>query len=222
MNKFLICCFCLFSIGVSSQEMPKEFVYLGDVDKTIKVELRYFSANNFIGQKIDGYNNNCLILTKKTALALKEVQKILSLKGFSLKIYDAYRPQQAVNHFVTWAKNVNDTLMKAKYYPDVPKSELFKQGYIASKSGHSRGSTVDLTIVDLVNGKELDMGSGYDFFGLQSHPFYKNITKEQKENRMYLREIMLLNGFVPYENEWWHFTLSNEPFPKSYFNFPVE
>lgn len=202
--------------------MPKDFVYLGDVDASIKVELRYFSNNNFIGKKIDGYNNNCLIVTKRTALALKEVQKILSIKGLSLKIFDGYRPQQAVNHFVRWAKKENDTLMKSQYYPNVPKNELFKRGYIASKSGHSRGSTVDLTIIDLTTGKELDMGSPYDFFGEESHPFYEKITKDQKKNRMYLREIMLLNGFIPYDNEWWHFTLGNEPYPKTYFNFPVE
>ncbi len=202
--------------------MAEGFVYLGDVDRTIHVDLRYFSTNNFIGKKIDGYNNNCLIVTKKTALALKEVQKILSSKGLSLKIYDAYRPQQAVDHFVRWAKDMDDIKMKPQYYPNVEKSQLFKQGYIASKSGHTRGSTVDLTIIDIKTKKELDMGSPYDFFGVESHPFYKNITKEQKDNRMYLREIMLLNGFVPYENEWWHFTLQNEPFPKTYFNFPVE
>ncbi|NVJ88979.1 MAG: M15 family metallopeptidase [Flavobacteriaceae bacterium] len=205
-----------------TQEIPDNFVYIGDIDPTIKVELRYYSTNNFIGKKIEGYNNNCLLVTKKTALALKEVQKILALKGLSLKIFDAYRPQQAVNHFVKWAKDINDTIMKAQYYPNVPKKELFKRGYIAAKSGHSRGSTVDLTIVDLTTKKELDMGSPYDFFGEESHPFYKNISKEQKDNRMYLREIMLLNGFVPYDNEWWHFTLANEPFPKTYFNFPVE
>lgn len=205
-----------------TQERPDNFVYIGDIDPTIKVELRYYSTNNFIGKKIEGYNNNCLLVTKKTALALKEVQKILALKGLSLKIFDAYRPQQAVNHFVKWAKDINDTIMKAQYYPNVPKKELFKRGYIAAKSGHSRGSTVDLTIVDLTTKKELEMGSPYDFFGEESHPFYKNISKEQKDNRMYLREIMLLNGFVPYDNEWWHFTLANEPFPKTYFNFPVE
>lgn len=202
--------------------MPDDFVYLGDIDASIKTELRYFSNNNFIGKKIDGYNNNCLIVTKRTALALKEVQKILAIKGLSLKIYDGYRPQTAVNHFVKWARNTNDTIMKADYYPSVPKNQLFKRGYIASKSGHSRGSTVDLTIVDVTTNKELDMGSPYDFFGIESHPFYEKITKKQKENRMYLRELMLLNGFIPYDNEWWHFTLSNEPYPKTYFNFPVE
>ena len=224
MKYLVVISFFLFTITHQGQNniMPKDFVYLDDIDNTIQVELRYFGTNNFIGQKIDGYKNNCLLVTKKTALALKEVQKILSIKGLSLKIYDGYRPQQAVDHFVRWAKEVNDTLMKKQYYPKVPKSELFKRGYIASKSGHTRGSTVDLTIVDLTTNKELDMGSPYDFFGEASHPFYKDITKKQKDNRMYLREIMLLNGFVPYDNEWWHFTLTNEPYPKTYFNFSVE
>lgn len=205
-----------------SQEMPKGFVYLSDVDATIQKELRYLSTNNFIGKKIDGYDNNCIILSKETADALHKIQTTLSKKGLSLKIFDAYRPQQAVNHFVKWAKVLSDTLMKQEYYPKVPKNQLFNKGYIASKSGHTRGSTVDLTIIDKKTGKELDMGSPYDFFGVQSHPFHKNLSKKQKENRMLLRKVMLKNGFKPYENEWWHFTLRNEPFPKTYFNFPVE
>lgn len=212
----------LFTITINSQKLPKEFVYLSSIDNTIKSELRYLGKNNFIGTPIDGYQKNCVIITKKAANALKIVQKKLLEKGLSLKIFDAYRPQQAVNHFVRWAKVLNDTVMKQKFYPDVPKSELFKRGFIASKSGHTRGSTVDLTIVNLKTNKELDMGSPYDFFGIQSHPFYKKITKKQQQNRMLLRKIMLANNFKPYDNEWWHFTLKNEPFPKTYFNFPIE
>ena len=121
-----------------------------------------------------------------------------------------------------WANKINDTLKKSEYYPDVAKKDLFKLDYIALKSGHTRGSTVDLTIVDIVTGQELDMGSPYDFFGIQSHPFYHKLTKSQKANRLLLRNVMLTNGFKPYDNEWWHFTLANEPFPKAYFNFPVE
>ena len=195
---------------------------MSDVDASIQKELRYLSTNNFIGKTIDGYKNNCVIVSKKTALALKKIQAILTKKGLSLKIFDAYRPQQAVDHFVTWAKVLNDTLMKQQYYPKVPKSQLFNLGFIASKSGHTRGSTVDLTIINVKTGKELDMGSPYDFFGVKSHPFHKNINKKQKENRMQLRSIMLANGFKPYDNEWWHFTLRNEPFPKTYFNFPIK
>ncbi|KGL64254.1 M15 family metallopeptidase [Polaribacter sp. Hel1_85] len=209
----------LFSFG---QELPEGFVYLSDVDATIQSELRYLSSNNFIGKPIDGYHKNCVIVTKETASALQKIQQILIKKGLSLKIFDAYRPQQSVNHFVRWAKVLSDTIMKQEYYPNVPKSQLFNQGYIASKSGHSRGSTVDLTIVDIKKEKELDMGSPFDFFGEESHPFFKEISTTQKSNRFLLRKVMLENGFKPYDNEWWHFTLKNEPFRNSYFNFPVE
>lgn len=213
----IICCNAYYA-----QTLPIDFVYLSDVDTSIHKELRYLEANNFIGKQIDGYKNNCVIMSKETAFALKKVQTVLMMKGLSLKIFDAYRPQQAVDHFVKWAKVLEDTLMKKQYYPKVPKSQLFNLGFIASKSGHTRGSTVDLTIIDVKTGKELDMGSPYDFFGNESHPFYKKITKNQIENRMLLRKIMLENGFKPYDNEWWHFTLKAETFPKTYFNFPVE
>ena len=222
MNKFLPIFLFLLIAEVVSQHKPEDFVYLLDLEPSIKIELRYFSNNNFIGQPIDGYHRSTIIVSKPTALALQKVQNVLEKKGLGLKIFDAYRPQRAVNHFVRWAKVLNDTLMKQSYYPDVPKSELFKRGYIASKSGHSRGSTVDLTLIDLDNGNELDMGSPYDFFGVQSHPFYKKITDEQRKNRMLLRRVMLKNSFKPYENEWWHFTLRDEPFPNQYFDFPVK
>ena len=204
------------------QNLPENFVYLSSIESTIQTELRYLSNNNFIGKPIDGYHKNCIIVTKEAAIALQKVQQILIEKGLSLKIFDAYRPQQSVNHFVRWAKVLDDTLMKKKFYPDVPKSELFKRGYIASKSGHTRGSTVDLTIVNTKTDKELDMGSPYDFFGEKSHPFFKNIGTVQKRNRLFLRKIMIENGFKPYNNEWWHFTLKKEPFPRKYFNFPVK
>jgi D-alanyl-D-alanine dipeptidase len=216
LSTFLLCSYCF------SQELPDGFVYLSDVDKTIKSELRYLSSNNFIGKPIDGYSNNRVIITKPAAINLKKIQTELLKKGFSLKIFDAYRPQQAVNHFVKWAKVLNDTLMKKEYYPEIHKSELFNLGYIASKSGHTRGSTLDVTIINIKTAKELDMGSPFDFFGVQSHPFYPKISKEQKENRVFLRAIMLQNNFKPYENEWWHFTLIEEPFPNTYFNFPVK
>lgn len=222
MNKFLPIFLFLLIAEVVSQYKPDDFVYLLDLEPSIKIELRYFSNNNFIGQPIDGYHRSTIIVSKPTAIALQKVQNDLEKKGLGLKIFDAYRPQQAVNHFVRWAKVLNDTLMKQSYYPDVPKSELFKRGYIASKSGHSRGSTVDLTLIDLDTGNELDMGSPYDFFGVQSHPFYKKITDKQRKNRMLLRRVMLKNGFKPYENEWWHFTLRDEPFPNQYFDFPVK
>ncbi|WKD86155.1 D-alanyl-D-alanine dipeptidase [Polaribacter huanghezhanensis] len=213
----------LFCISISSfgQNLPKGFVYLKDVDHTIQSEMRYISHNNFIGKPIDGYQKATIIVSKPAAIALKKVQQKLMQFNLSLKVFDAYRPQQAVDHFVRWAKRLNDTLMKQYYYPKVPKNQLFKLGYIASKSGHTRGSTVDLTIVDVTTGKELDMGSPYDFFGNTSHVIYKKLTEKQRANRLLLRSLMLSNGFNPYENEWWHFTLKNEPFPSTYFNFPI-
>lgn len=222
MKKILFTFFILISCISLSQELPKNFVYLKDVAPTILSELRYCNHNNFIGIPIDGYENSVVITTTPAAAALKKVQAALKKDSLSLKIFDAYRPQQAVNHFVRWAKVLNDTIKKREYYPKVPKSQLFNLGYIASKSGHSRGSTVDLTIVDLKTGKELDMGSPYDFFGKESHPFYIKLSKNQVANRMLLRKIMLKHGFRPYENEWWHFTLRGEPFPKTYFNFSVK
>jgi len=222
MKKIIFFLTVSLSLSVFSQKLPEGFVYLTDVDASIQKELRYLSNNNFIGKPIEGYINDSIIVTKLAAKALKTIQEKLKKDGLSLKIFDAYRPQQAVDHFVNWAKVLNDTVMKQQYYPKVPKSQLFNLGYIASKSGHTRGSTVDVTIVDLKTGKELDMGSPYDFFGTKSHPFYRKISEKQKENRMLLRRMMLKNGFKPYDNEWWHFTLKDEPFPKTYFNFLIQ
>jgi len=212
----------LISFVASAQSLPEGFVYLSNIDASIQKELRYESTNNFIGKPINGYHKDMVIVSKKTALALQKIQQIFLKDSLSLKIFDAYRPQQAVDHFVKWAKDLKDTLRKQDFYPSVPKSELFAQGYIASKSGHTRGSTVDLTLVHVKTNQELDMGSPYDFFGKASHPFYKGITKVQQKNRLLLRTVMLKKGFQPYENEWWHFTLKKEPFPKTYFNFPIE
>jgi len=222
MKSFIIIFTVLISSQISSQTLPKGFSYVSEIDATIKKELRYATSNNFIGKPIDGYLKDSLIVSTPAAKALKEIQTKLMLSGLSLKIFDAYRPQQAVDHFVRWAKVMNDTLMKQLYYPNVQKSELFTLGFIASKSGHTRGSTVDLCIVDVKTNKELDMGSSYDFFGEKSHPFYKKITEAQMKNRMLLRTIMIKNGFIPYDNEWWHFTLKDEPYPTTYFNFLIE
>ena len=222
MKSFIIIFTVLISSQISSQTLPKGFSYVSEIDATIKKELRYATSNNFIGKPIDGYLKDSLIVSTPAAKALKEIQTKLMLSGLSLKIFDAYRPQQSVDHFVRWAKVMNDTLMKQLYYPDVQKSELFTLGFIASKSGHTRGSTVDLSIVDVKTNKEVDMGSSYDFFGEKSHPFYKKITEAQMKNRMLLRTIMIKNGFIPYDNEWWHFTLKDEPYPTTYFNFLIE
>jgi len=222
MKSFIIFFTVLISSQISSQTLPKGFSYVSEIDATIKKELRYATSNNFIGKPIDGYLKDSLIISTPAAKALKKIQTKLMLSGLSLKIFDAYRPQQAVDHFVRWAKVMNDTLMKQLYYPNVQKSELFTLGFIASKSGHTRGSTVDLSIVDVKTNKEVDMGSSYDFFGEKSHPFYKKITEAQMKNRMLLRTIMIKNGFIPYDNEWWHFTLKDEPYPTTYFNFLIE
>ena len=223
MKKYI---FSIITISLSiigtSQELPKGFSYVKDFAPSIQKELRYCSHNNFMGVPVDGYEEPVLITSTKTAIALAKVQKELVKKGLSLKVFDAYRPQTAVNHFVRWARIPDDTLTKKQYYPDVNKRHLFKLGYIATKSGHSRGSSVDLTIVHIATNTELDMGSPYDFFGVISHPDYKNLTKQQKANRYLLRKVMVANGFRPYKNEWWHFTLNNEPFPKTYFDFPIK
>ncbi|MCD8399841.1 M15 family metallopeptidase [Tenacibaculum finnmarkense] len=204
------------------QNLPKGFSYIHDIAPTIKQEMRYCSKNNFVGTSINGYQEAVLIGSTAMAKALKKVQENLLKKGLSLKIFDAYRPQTAVNHFVKWARVINDTLMKQKYYPTINKRHLFRKGFIASKSGHSRGSTVDLTIVDLKTGNELDMGSPFDFFGISSNVSYPKLTKKQLENRKLLQAVMKAHNFRAYHKEWWHFTLRFEPFPKTYFKFPVQ
>jgi len=222
MKRLFLLWIFVVEFSVCSQTLIKDFSYLTDIDPTIQSELRYLSSNNFIGKPIDGYLKNKVIITTKAAKALKKVQAELLKFGLSLKVFDAYRPQQAVDHFIRWANLLNDTIMKQQYYPNIAKKDLFKLDYIASRSGHSRGSTVDLTIIDVETGEELDMGSTYDYFGENSHPFYQHLTKQQRANRMLLRSLMLEAGFIPYTKEWWHFTLKNEPFPKTYFNFKVK
>lgn len=216
----------LLSLGVTpARALPEGFVYLDKVDPTIVVELRYTTANNFVGKRIDGYRKNRAILTRQAAEALAKAHAELTAAGYGIKIFDAYRPQRAVDHFVRWGRDLKDRKTKEKYYPDVPKSELFRRGYIASYSGHSRGSTVDVTLVEWNQGKpgkELDMGTPFDFFDTKSWPTSTAVTEEQKANRWRLRMALSRHGFRPYDREWWHFTLRNEPFARSYFNFPVE
>lgn len=203
-------------------QLPKGFVYANEAIPTLEVELRYCGDNNFIGSPVNGYNREVVIITRKAAKALKKVQDYLRNKNLGLKVYDAYRPQQAVNDFVQWAKRINDTVNKQQFYPNVNKRNLFKEGYIAYKSGHSGGSTLDVTLVNLETREELDMGTPYDFFGRESWVNYSKITNQQKANRQLLQDVMLNNGFVNYPQEWWHFTLKKQPFKGSYFDFPVE
>ena len=200
---------------------PSAFVVLADYVPAIIQEIRYYSTYNFIGDRIDGYEEPCAILTMEAARALKSVSNEMNVMGYRLKVFDAYRPAAAVKHFVLWGLEDTDIRMKPFFYPDLDKEELFMRGYIASRSSHSRGSTVDLTLFDMRTGKELNMGSPFDYFSEVSHPDYTGITKEQYENRMLLRTAMLRNGFEPYDCEWWHFTLRDEPFQDTYFEFPV-
>ncbi len=216
----LLCAFAFFS--PKKMELPEGFVYVKSVIPDLDVELRYYTSNNFVGDTIIGYQSNKLILTKEAAEALKLVQDELQIQNLCLKVYDGYRPQRAVNHFVEWAKDLNDTINKHQFYPRVQKRNLFNDGYIASKSGHSRGSTLDLTITDGNTGEPLDMGSPYDFFGEESWVEYAEITETQKANRDLLQQVMQKYNFRNYANEWWHFTLRWEPFPETYFDFEVE
>lgn len=206
----------------TTNKLPKGFVYAKDVIPKLRSDLRYYSSNNFIGKPIDGYKKPKCILTIQAANALKKVQEELGRLGFGLLIYDAYRPQRSVDQFVAWTKDPSDTIMKEKYYPKIDKKDLIPQQYIASKSGHSRGSTVDLTIVSLTTGHILDMGSPYDLFDDKSGIDYPNITRNQRAVRLLLKRRMEKHGFKAHPKEWWHFTLKKEPFPKKYFDFPVE
>jgi len=215
---FLIC--CTWSC-TSQNKLSKGFDYVHNTIPDIQLELRYFGSDNFIGKPIDGYNKNVAILSIEAIKALKSVQDELRLYNLSIKIFDCYRPQQAVNHFVRWAKQLNDTVNKQKFYPKVKKGHLFEEGYISSKSGHTRGSTIDMTLVDLDSGEELDMGSPWDFFGPESWVANLELTAQQRANRMLLQTIMRKHGFKYYTKEWWHFTLREEPFPDTYFDFPV-
>ena len=200
---------------------PSGFVLLSDVIPHIVQEVRYFSTYNFVGERIDGYEEPCSLLTKEAARALKTVSNEMMVQGYRLKIYDTYRPARAVKHFVLWGIEDTDIRMKPYFYPELEKQELFARGYIAKLSSHSRGSTVDLTLLDMKTGREADMGSPFDLFSEKSHPDYRGITDEQYENRMMLRNVMVRNGFKPIDCEWWHFTLEDEPYPDTYFDFPL-
>lgn len=201
---------------------------------------RIFGTYNFVGERIDGNLEPTALLTNEAAQALKAVSDELIAKGYRLKIYDAYRPQRAVDHFVRWAEDVSDVKMKPYFYPNLDKSVLFEQEYIMAKSGHTPGSAVDLTLFDMATEKEVDMGGTFDWFGPESHPDFcgnpetgqyngdnsknptgRSITEEQFQNRMILRRAMLNHGFKPLDSEWWHFTLKNEPYTDTYFDYPV-
>ena len=208
----------------AGEEAPSRaagFIDLADIEPEIRQDIRYAGRDNFVGAPIDGYEAPACLLTRPAAAALGMVQADLAPYGLALKVYDCYRPQRAVDHFVRWAADPGDVARKADYYPDVPKHELFERGYVAERSGHSRGSTVDLTLVDAASGAALDMGGPWDFFDPSSWPDSAEPPAEARAARLALREAMTRRGFRPYEQEWWHFTLADEPYPDSYFDFPV-
>lgn len=236
----LTCCSKDDSVKVSPTDDSSQFVMLTDAVPDAILEIRYYTTYNFVGARIDGYEQPTALLTKQAAEALKAVSDEVKNRGYRLKIYDAYRPQKSVDHFVRWAADLTDTKMMQYFYPDLDKSVLFDQEYIMEKSGHTRGSTVDLTLFDMATEKELDMGGTFDWFGPESHPDFcgnpetgeytgdnlkspkgRSITEQQFKNRMILRKVMLDHGFKPFPTEWWHFTLKDEPFPDTYFTFPV-
>ena len=196
------------------------FVSVSDVIPDVLLDVRYYSTYNFVGERIDGYEAPLVLLTREAAEALALVNADLRRKGLRLVLYDGYRPQQAVDHFVRWAEN-EDESMRPVFYPDVDKADLFTRGFIARRSGHSRGSTIDLTLLDEKSGSLLDMGGPFDFFGELSHPDSPAVTPQQHENRWLLRAAMLARGFKTLSTAWWHFTLVDEPYPDTYFDFPV-
>lgn len=205
-----------------AEPLPEGFVHASEVVPGAVLDVRYYGANNFVGERIDGYLAPRVILSRPAAEALAGVQESLAPFGLGLKLFDGYRPQRAVDHFVRWAEDVSDTRMKQAFYPGVQKKNLFRDGYIAAKSSHSRGSTVDLTIIDIETGQELDMGTTFDFFGPMSWPDNKDMSAVARSNRALLQQAMGRYGFKPLREEWWHFTFGNEPYPDTYFDFPVQ
>lgn len=223
LNSCILLIFCVVTTSCSVlHPVPGTFVDLKKIVPGIEIDLRYYDNHNFLGRPVDGYKRNVAYATLEAGLALQALQKDLQKEGLGIKVFDAYRPQQAVDHFKRWANDIKDTLAKANFYPDVDKGDLFKLGYIAERSGHSRGSTIDLTLITLKDKKELDMGSPFDYFGEKSHHNYPHLTKTQKANRRKLKSFMEKHGFKALEEEWWHYTLKNEPFQDKYFNFPVK
>ena len=215
-------CVVLAHQAPQRDSLPQGFVYVSEVIPDVLLDIRYYSAYNFVGARVEGYLAPVAILTFEAAQALKGVSEELRTQGYLLKIYDAYRPQKAVDHFVRWAEALSDTIYRRAFYPDLDKSVLFDLGYISERSGHSRGSVVDLTIVEIATGKEVDMGAPFDFFGSVSGHGTPLITAEQTANREVLKNAMIHHGFSPYSKEWWHYNFSGEPFPNTYFDFDVK
>lgn len=217
-HTIFFCLLVVIAMDVFAEEKPDNFVYVTEIIPNIKQDIRYFGSNNFVGRPIMGYKRPVCILSSAATHALLKVQNALNKQNLGLLVYDCYRPQMAVNDFIQWSQN-SDEKTKSLFYPNIDKKELFKRGYIARRSGHTRGSTVDLTIVDLANNQALDMGTPFDYLDPLSHPDNRDITEKQFKNRMLLQSLMISSGFMPIRTEWWHFTLKNEPYKNTYFNF---
>lgn len=203
-------------------DRPALFVDVAALVPGAIFDVRYFGADNFVGTRVDGYGAARCLLTRPAAEALAQVARAARDKGFGLRIFDCYRPARAVAHFARWAADLSDETTKPAYYPDVAKADLFAEGYIAARSGHSRGSTLDLTLFDLASGRDVDMGTPFDLFSPRSWPASPFVTAAQRANREQLAALMAGQGFQPFDKEWWHFTLTGEPFPDTYFDFPIE
>ena len=208
-------------LPAAAQTRPANFVDAASVVPNLAVDMRYLGRNNFVGRPIDGYERPICYLTREAATGLAEVARDLEQKGLAIKAFDCYRPVRAVAHFVRWARELRDDVKKAEYYPQVDKRNLFRDGYIAARSGHSRGSTVDLTLVRLADRRELDMGTPFDFFSTRSWPADTGVSADAQRNRRLLGQAMNRRGFIGHRKEWWHFTLAREPFPDTYFDFIV-
>jgi zinc D-Ala-D-Ala dipeptidase len=217
---FAICGLLFAALSAAAQDRPAAFIDASAVVPGLVADIRYASSHNFVGRPIDGYQAPRCLLTQAAASALAKVARDLAPRGLVIKVFDCYRPVRAVMNFVRWARDLNDAVAKAEFYPNVDKRTLFRDGYIASHSGHSRGSTADLTLAT-ADGRELDMGTLFDFFSPKSWTADASISPEQHANRMMLAAAMRRRGFRGYDKEWWHFTLRSEPFPASYFDFPV-
>lgn len=247
MKKIAFLLILMFAVKVQASEMPDDFVEIRQVIPEAVMDIRYYTEHNFVGSRIDGYQAPKCYLTRQAAQALAGVQADLKPFGLGIKIYDCFRPQRAVDHFVRWAEDIHDTATRTEFYPTVDKKNLFRDGYIASRSSHSRGSTVDLSIVELPAAPQpdfvlgetvqkkcflpreerfpdnsIDMGTGFDCFHELSHPENPELGLRQRVNRLLLKTLMEKHGFVYYDKEWWHFTLKNEPYPDTYFDFPVK
>lgn len=213
-------------IALNSQNagngLPAGFVYLDQVDPTILQDIRYATSENFTGRRVKGYKRARCILSAEAARQLAKAQHILAKQSLGIKVIDGYRPKQAVSDFMRWSQNARDQRMKAEYYPNVNKKDLFALEYIAPKSAHTRGSAVDITLVQLPSATELDMGTHVDFLDERSYSMSKNISPTAQRNRVILRSAMEAAGFKPTRTEWWHFSLIREPFPDTYFDFPVK